>query len=335
MAGRRTNLALLVLLAGTAATGGLAYAIGTDWARWAAVIPHGILGLAVVALAPWKRVIARRGLDRRRPDTWASVVFSWLVVISLLFGIAHSTGILRTINDYATLNLHVGVALLAIPFALWHVIARRVRPRATDLSRRNLLRAGALLGGTTLAYGAVEGVLRLAGTAAGERRFTGSFETGSLEPERMPVTQWLDDAVPQIDGASWRMTVVGPNGSRELGLADLTETERVRATIDCTGGWFAHQEWEGVRLDRLLGDVGDSRSVLVRSATGYDRRFPVRDLDHLWLAVRVGGRPLSAGHGFPARIVAPGRRGFWWVKWVRRIELSDRPWWRQWPFPLT
>ena len=53
------------------------------------------------------------------------------------------------------------------------------------------------------------------------------------------------------------------------------------------------------------------------------------------LALRVGGRPLDPGHGFPARIVAPGRRGFWWVKWVDGMELSMTPWWWQPPFPLS
>lgn len=107
------------------------------------------------------------------------------------------------------------------------------------------------------------------------------------------------------------------------------------ATIDCTGGWYAQQTWEGVPLRDVVGRTGAARSVVVRSATGYARRFPVADLDRLWLATRVGGAALSAGHGFPARIVAPGRRGFWWVKWVTAVELSRRPWWLQPPFPLT
>jgi DMSO/TMAO reductase YedYZ molybdopterin-dependent catalytic subunit len=53
------------------------------------------------------------------------------------------------------------------------------------------------------------------------------------------------------------------------------------------------------------------------------------------VATHVGGEPLSAGHGAPARLVAPGRRGFWWVKWIMAIDVDNEPWWWQPPFPLT
>ncbi|HEV3400736.1 MAG TPA: molybdopterin-dependent oxidoreductase, partial [Acidimicrobiales bacterium] len=107
--------------------------------------------------------------------------------------------------------------------------------------------------------------------------------------------------------------------------------------LDCTGGWYAEQRWGGVRLDRLLAASGapPSRSIEVRSLTGYSRRFPWRDAPVLVLATRVGGEPLSPGHGFPARLVAPDRRGFWWVKWVDEIDVDDTPWWWQPPFPVT
>jgi DMSO/TMAO reductase YedYZ molybdopterin-dependent catalytic subunit len=110
--------------------------------------------------------------------------------------------------------------------------------------------------------------------------------------------------------------------------------DTLRATLDCTGGWYAEQTWRGARLDRLL-DGADGESIVVRSITGYSRRFPRSDAAALLVATHVGDAPLSAGHGAPARLVAPGRRGFWWVKWITAIDVDDEPWWWQPPFPLT
>lgn len=107
------------------------------------------------------------------------------------------------------------------------------------------------------------------------------------------------------------------------------------ATIDCTGGWYAELDWSGRSLVSVVGAVPhDARSVVVRSATGYARRFPIADLDRLLLATRYEHEPLRAGHGAPVRLVAPGRRGFWWVKWVVSVEVDTTPWWQQPPYPV-
>jgi hypothetical protein len=334
-AGRSTNLTLLAVLGVALVTGFLAYGIGSAWGRWV-VAAHGAVGVALVVLAPWKSVIVRRGMARRRPGVAASVALLALAAVTVMTGVLHGTGLAVSLGPVTSLQVHVGAALASIPLAVWHVVARPVRPRATDLSRRNLLRAGTFLGGAALGYAAVEGLVRVASFPGAERRFTGSYETGSLRPQALPVTQWLDDSVQEIDPVDWRLVVVSGSETRELSYEELASfDDRVRAVLDCTGGWFSEQDWAGARLDRLISDPGEDRSVVVRSATGYSRRLPVRDLPSLLLAVRLGGRPLSAGHGFPARLVAPGRRGFWWVKWVSRIEASAAPWWVQSPFPLT
>ncbi len=110
----------------------------------------------------------------------------------------------------------------------------------------------------------------------------------------------------------------------------------VRARLDCTSGWFADAEWAGVTLASLIpaDRLAAAASILVTSVTGYRRRFPVADADALWLATGFEGRPLTRGTGAPVRLVAPGRRGFWWVKWVASVELSDTPAYAQSPFPL-
>ena len=57
-------------------------------------------------------------------------------------------------------------------------------------------------------------------------------------------------------------------------------------------------------------------------------------LPSLLLATHLDGAPVPSGNGGPARLVARGRRGFWWVKWVSRIDYSSRPPWWQLPFPI-
>jgi hypothetical protein len=334
MAGRRTNLALLGALVVALVTGWMAFGAGTGWGR-PVVVAHGVTGLAIVALAPWKSVIARRGLRRPRPGRPSSLVLFALIVASLAAGIAHSAGVTGRAAGLTMMQLHVGAALAAMPFAAAHLVRRPVRVRLTDLSRRNLLRGLGVVGGGALVYAGLESVSKLLSLPGARRRFTGSHEIGSHEPAKMPVTQWLDDRVPEISADRWSLPVRSAGTERSWSLDELEEKRvRITATLDCTGGWYAEQDWHGVPLRTLLPD-GTGRSIVVRSSTGYARRFPIADLDRLFLATGVEDAPLSAGHGFPARIVAPGRRGFWWVKWVEEIEVDDRPWWAQLPFPAT
>lgn len=341
MSSRRTNLGLLAFLSLALLTGALAFGTGTRWVRLA-VVAHGVAGLGVVVLSPWKSALIRRGLRRRPPRargqglaSLGSLALTVLIVLTLTAGLLHTAG-MTMLGPLQAMQVHVGAALAALPFALWHVQVRPAPLRPSDLSRRGLLRTGFVLGAAAMLWGTLEGLLVAASLPGAGRRATGSHEVGSYDPRAMPVTQWLDDDVPRLDAATWTLTVRLPHGERRWRVADLdTALEVVVATLDCTGGWYAQQAWSVVPLRRLVGNASGARSILVRSVTGYARRFPVADLDRLWLATRVGGAPLSPGHGFPARIVAPGRRGFWWVKWVETIELSERPWWWQSPFPLT
>jgi hypothetical protein len=334
-AGRVTNLALLVALLLAFATGLGAVASGSSGGQWV-VIAHGVVAMAVVLLVPWKSRVVRRGLRRARRTRWLSLLLAALVIMALLAGVGYTTGLLRSVAGTLGMWLHIAVALALLPLVLWHVLARRARPLRADLSRRTVLRAGLFTAASAGLYVAQASTLHLVDLPGSGRRFTGSYAAGSFNPAEMPSYTWLDDTTPAIDPEHWRLTVVDGAGRRELTLGELSAYDtRVRVTLDCTSGWYAEQDWTGVPVRTLLPDTGDASSLLVHSSTGYGIRFPVRDLDHLLLATTVGGAPLRPGHGFPLRLVAPGRRRFWWVKWVDRIELTGTPWWWQSPFPLT
>ncbi|MEX2552308.1 MAG: hypothetical protein WD627_04835, partial [Actinomycetota bacterium] len=238
MAGRRTNLGLLFALALAFATGWLAFAAGTGWGV-GVVIAHGVLGLGVLVLTPWKSTIARRGLSKKRRGTNSSLVLTVLVVVSLLAGIAHSLGLTGRVAGLTVMQIHVGTAVGAVPFAIGHLVRRTAGVRRTDLSRRNLLRGMGVAGGGALLYGGIESVSKVFSLIGQNRRFTGSHEIGSHEPARMPVTQWLNDSVPSIDSGTWSLAVRTIAGERRWTLDELLEHRRsLTATLDCTGGWY-------------------------------------------------------------------------------------------------
>ena len=293
------------------------------------VTMHGIVGFTVLVLARPKVPVVRRGLRRRRPSRYASVALGACVTGAFATGVVHALGVWQAIGVWSPMGLHLIFAIAAVPLAAWHVVGRPQRVRPVDLSRRTALQALAVAGVALVARTGFERLF------AAERRFTGSHEVGSGEPRRMPVVQWLDDSPPDIDPDGWVLRLRGST-ERDVGYRELRSHSRtIEATLDCTSGWYSTQRWTGAPLADLLGPNPAGRSLEVRSATGYGRRFPLSDIDGLMLAHTVGGEPLSRGHGAPARLVAPGRRGLWWVKWVTEIRTSDRPWWAQTPIPFT
>ncbi|MBW3605835.1 MAG: molybdopterin-dependent oxidoreductase [Actinobacteria bacterium] len=332
---RRTNVALLVLLAGALGSGTVLFALGTRWALLALIV-HGVVALGIVLTTPWKWRIVRRGLDvRATRSTWPSVLLGALVVVTVATGVLHSSGLVLRYGPFDDMQVHVVAALATVPLTIWHVVARGNLPQRRDLSRRNVLRAGLVLGTAGALLGTLEGAYRLTGLPGSRRRSTGSYEQASHRPAAMPSIIWLLDPRLEIAASDWTLEVIDGRGRRRWSHHDIAGfDDRVTATIDCTAGWFAEQDWHGVRLTRLIEVPDGARSVVVVSQTGYRRRFPVADVAHLLLATGYEGQPLAQRHGFPARLVAPGRRGFWWVKWVVSIEVSDVAWWRQPAFPL-
>lgn len=328
MAGRQTNLALLWASVLALLTGVGAFLVGSPTGAWI-VIGHGVVAFAIVVLTPWKTVIASRGLQRRHTGTWLSIGLSVATLAALATGVMLVTGAVDSIGPFTTMQLHVPFGLLAVALTLIHILHRPVPHRSSDLSRRNALRAGGVLAVAGGLWLAVEGILEVSSARGAGRRFTGSHEV--VDPTDVPYTQWINDSVQHLDPETHPVTIAG----KELSTQELAEGgDVIEATLDCTGGWYTTQEWMGTTLDRLVGSTTGT-SIVVRSVTGYWRRFPLEQAGRLLLATHMAGEPLRDGNGGPVRIVAPGRRGYWWVKWVESIEIDDRPPWWQPPLPTA
>jgi hypothetical protein len=253
-----------------------------------------------------------------------------LMAVCIASGVVEVFGGYGVIWRLSPIQVHVGSAAVAAPLVAWHVLRhRRQRLRRLDLSRRTLLRTGALAASVAATYTAIEGLGRLAGSASASRIATGSHY---VRPDAVPATIWLFDQVPAL-GAGHRVLVAGT----ELAVTDLTSrSTTLNARLDCTSGWYTDAEWTAVSLADLLSpeQLAAAASIEVVSITGYRRRFPADEARSLWLATGYQGQPLQSARGAPVRLVAPHRRGFWWVKWVASVELSDVPALAQSPFPL-
>lgn len=90
--------------------------------------------------------------------------------------------------------------------------------------------------------------------------------------------------------------------------------------------------YTGVMLKHVLEEAGlktSAKWVMPEGgdASAMNRSVPVeKALDDCMLAFAMNGEALRPEQGYPLRLVVPGWEGNMWVKWLRRIEVGDKPW---------
>ena len=98
-----------------------------------------------------------------------------------------------------------------------------------------------------------------------------------------------------------------------------------------THGMIHNMEYTGVPLRLLLQEAGYDTAgkwVFVEGAdaSSNGRSIPMEmALDDVLVAFKANGEALRKEHGYPVRLVVPGWEGNMWVKWIRRIEVTNEP----------
>ena len=96
-----------------------------------------------------------------------------------------------------------------------------------------------------------------------------------------------------------------------------------------THGMIHNMEYTGVPLRLLLEEAsydpaGKWVYVEGADASSNGRSIPMeKALDDVLVAFKANGEALRKEHGYPVRLVVPGWEGNLWVKWLRRIEVTD------------
>src|SRR5210317_1450945 len=97
-----------------------------------------------------------------------------------------------------------------------------------------------------------------------------------------------------------------------------------------THGMIHNMEYTGVPLRTLLNEAGIQTAgkwvyVEGADASSNGRSIPLeKALDDVLVAFKANGEALRKEHGYPVRLVVPGWEGNMWVKWLRRIEITDQ-----------
>ena len=145
---------------------------------------------------------------------------------------------------------------------------------------------------------------------------------------------------PVIDADGWRLEVEAANGTRAVvdaaRLAGLPRQERqtLLACVHNRPGWdrLGQQSWTGLPVPELLAALGlpvpdaadDSLDLVMEGADGLVMTLPWPDVvaRRSWLVTAMGGRPLTAAHGHPARVLTAGLPGqYGGPKWVTGLRL--------------
>ena len=115
------------------------------------------------------------------------------------------------------------------------------------------------------------------------------------------------------------------------GAAYSREDMPTEITVQALDGLFSTSEWTGVPLATVLREVGVRPGASWLLAEGSDaammsRSVPLeKAMDDALLAFGQNGEAIRPEQGYPLRLMLPGWEGNAQVKWLRRIEVTDRP----------
>ena len=158
--------------------------------------------------------------------------------------------------------------------------------------------------------------------------------------------------VAQIGPAAWKLEGMGMAGQpRSYTLEEIKRRPRIERTLffECSGnssrrihGTMGNATWTGTPLRELLRELrpasevrevifwgADAGEETIRGDTfrmNFARSMSLEDAmeSEAMLVYEINGEPLPVGNGFPIRLVVPGWYGICNVKWLTRIEFSDR-----------
>jgi DMSO/TMAO reductase YedYZ molybdopterin-dependent catalytic subunit len=165
------------------------------------------------------------------------------------------------------------------------------------------------------------------------------------DPARLPPGQTLTDKWPVLHAGdvpdypsldTWTFRVFGAvEHEVELSWDELNEMPRSDNVQDihCVTRWsHFDMRFGGIHPREVLAQARPTpaaRFVVAHAEAGFTANVPLSSVeaDGALLATHAGGEPLAPEHGYPLRLVVPGKYFWKSAKWLRGLELTaeDQP----------
>jgi DMSO/TMAO reductase YedYZ molybdopterin-dependent catalytic subunit len=138
---------------------------------------------------------------------------------------------------------------------------------------------------------------------------------------------------PRVSLGDWSFTLkVGPRPVKRWSWTEFQALPQTKMTRDihCVTKWSKlNTPWTGVLVDDLLADAGlepPTSYTLAHSYDGYSTNVPVADLidGKAMIATHYEGKPLTAEHGGPARLLVPHLYFWKSAKWINGLQFTER-----------
>lgn len=135
-----------------------------------------------------------------------------------------------------------------------------------------------------------------------------------------------------INNATYRLRIIGlvdnpKNFTIDEIINNYQHFKKV-ATLNCVEGWSVTILWEGVLVKDLLNETklnSSGKTIIFKAYDGYTTSFPISYImnNSIILAYKMNNVTMPPERGYPFQLVAEGKWGYKWIKWVTEIEVTN------------
>lgn len=133
-----------------------------------------------------------------------------------------------------------------------------------------------------------------------------------------------------IDKEKYMLRITGlVDSARTFAYDEIVNRPSLKkvVTLNCVEGWSVTILWQGVLLGDLILEAGvdsTANTVIFYAHDGYSTSFPLSYVmdNEIMMAYRMNELVMPPERGFPFQLVAEGKWGYKWIKWITQIELS-------------